>query len=151
MEQGVNKYKDFQVQFLLAGVHLSGQDLFKNSYQLRSIRNHWRQYHNQPEISNIFPIQAFDGTHNPEIEMRAISVKKTEPEGVCEYPDFTVWVPEFDIDRMVHDHAIAKGMQSMRLRFTENMSKPRTIYDFGNELKPGLLATDVLCFADLVE
>ena len=150
MQKGVNTYKNFHVQFLLAGVHPSGQDLLRKSYQLRSVQNHWRQCAGLPNINNIFPIQAFDGTNNPGLDMHPKCVRKTEPGGIYEYPDFTVTVPHFDIDRIVHAHAIAKGLQAMRLRFTENMSKPIVIYDFGNEEKLGLMVTHVLCFNDLV-
>lgn len=149
MSIGTNKFEDYLIQFLVAGVYLNGL-MFKNEvYKYRRIANYWNRLKDRPILPNPFPYGAGD---NSSIEREDTSVKRILPisnrAAVFSFDDFTYRKPvdpDFDI---IERFAVAKTQQAIRLRF--NDSKKRIVYVWGNYFLPSLLVTDVMLEDDLL-
>jgi len=144
MKVGVNTYAGFTVQFLMSSVYMSSYQIAEASYKIRMVSNYWRRKEGLDPLNNITP-QADQG-----INMVPIPVRKIEPDGVFEYPDITLMVPEEKYARMAYDKNMGKSQQAIRIRFTANPEYRKVVYIFGNYNFPSLLVTKTVLFDDIV-
>lgn len=149
MSIGTNKFEDYLVQFLIAGVYLNGV-MFKDAvYRYRKIANFWNRLKDRPIIPNPYP---YGAGNDSTIERESIAVKRILPisnkAAIFSFDDFDYRKPanpDFDV---IERFAIAKTQQAIRLRF--NDTRKRIVYILGNYFLPSLLITDVILEDDLL-
>lgn len=144
MKVGVNTFAGFTVQFMVCAVYMSGEQIAQGAYNIQFIENWWRAKDDLPPISNILP-QPGQG-----IAMTTIPVRKIEPDGIYEYPNISLMVPERTLERLVYDKNIGKSQQSMRIRFTSNPERRKVVYIFGNYNFPSMLITKTTLLDDVI-
>ena len=146
---GTNKFSDYLIQFLVAGVYLNAKMFKHEVFKLKNITNFWNRLNDRPVEPNPFP---FDIGDNASIARERKPVKRILPvnnrAGLFEYPDFTYGYPanpDFDI---IERFAISKTQQALRLRFNDD--RERKIYVFGNYCLPSFLITETVLEDDIL-
>lgn len=144
MKVGVNTYAGFTIQFLVCSVYMSGYQIAESAYRSRLIVNYWRGQEGLPYIQNIVPREGQSVSCVP------IPVRKIEPDGVYEYPDIQLMVPEEKYNRMAYNKNLGKSQQAVRIRFTSNPENRKKVYIFGNYNLPSMLITKTVLFDDIL-
>ena len=146
---GTNKFEDYQIQFLVAGVYRNGQQLKHEVYKLRSIANFWNRLNGRPLIPNPYPFGVGD---EASIEREEEPVRRILPinnrAAVFAYDDFKYRRPANPDYNIIEKFAIAKTQQAIRLRFNDD--RLRIVYVFGNYFLPSFLVTDSTLEDDLI-
>lgn len=149
MSVGTNKYEDCDVQFLIAGVYLSGKHFHDQAFKLKEMANYWNRVRGRPSLSNFFH---YDLGEQAGIERQPEPVYRIESvmgHGyVFKYPEFSYYSPKETFKFLAERFAISKTQQSLRLRY--NCNSERTTYIFGNYFLPSFLITDSVLEEDLL-
>ncbi len=148
MAVGTNEFEEFDVQFLVCGVTMSGADFAEQIYILKTVENYWNHLYERPLVSNLPP----DGDRDRSLTWAAHPVQKVMEvngeAGVYEFPQFKCWEPNGDdYETLIHEYNIARTQQAIRLRFKDG--KERTVYVFGNLPLPSMLVNDVMVEDDI--
>lgn len=156
MAVGVNDWEDCNIQFLLAGVFMSGYQFEREIWGLKTIDNYWLRSADRPLIGNIFPGDEKDSrglAREPEPVKKILQVGGRA--GVYEFDQkegekyiFSYWAPQYHYARLVEQYNIARTQQSIRLRFKDQALKH--VYVFGNYFLPSMLITDIVLEDDLL-
>lgn len=149
MKPGVNSFEHMTVQFLFASVHLNAADLIEEEYKMLIVENYYRRRAGLLELSVTYPKEAIKDRKGG-VPTKFVPVRKTEMDGVFEYPDFVVPIPDRKYQRWAEQHAVGQGQQAWRIRYKEGMIKRKVLYDFSNQWKPGLLYTEVKTFDQII-
>jgi len=146
---GTNKFEDYLIQFLVAGVYLNAYMFKQEVFRLKSISNFWNRVNDRPIDPNPFPSDIGD---NASIPREREPIKRILPinnrAAIFEYPDFTYVFPADPDYNIIEKFAIAKTQQAIRLRF--NDQRKRDIFVFGNYFLPSFLITNSVLEDDLL-
>ena len=144
MERGTNKWKDYDVQFILASVNFTGKEYYQNKYIYTMAWNHHQRMEGHDEISNPFPYDAFEPTSEDKLISAAIEaepVERLEYENGrvvrVRYPQFFNYPPQNELFRLDYQMNIGAFQQSNRMRFDDQ--KGRSVYFFGNQNMDGII------------
>lgn len=138
---GTNKFEDYLVQFLIAGVYHNGKKFKDAIFKYRSITNFWNRLKDRPIEPNMFPYGVGNSATIPREEepvRRILPINNKA--AVFTYPDFTYRKPANPDYNIIERFAIAKTQQAIRLRFNDD--RKRVVYVFGNYFLPSFLVTE---------
>lgn len=149
MSKGVNKWKDFDVQFLMAGRYAHGGEYMKDTYEYKSVYNHFLYREGKSTISNPYPVGMKNSVSLPVwrdeesgeqgVPVRRIEKTKDGKGVIREYKDFKVYPPAELWANLCFQYNAGETQQAIRLRFDDK--KPRTVYILGNMNLPNVLVT----------
>ncbi len=146
---GTNKFSDYLIQFLVAGVYLNATMFKHEVFKLKSIGNFWNRMNDRPIDPNPYP---YDIGDNASIARNTEPVKRILPvnnrAAIFEYKDFMYSYPADPDYDIIERYVIAKSQQAIRLRF--NDSRQRKVIIFGNYFLPSFLITDSVLEDDLL-
>lgn len=141
MMVGTNKFEDYEVQFLLAGVYMNALQLRQAVFKLKSISNFWNRLRDRPLEPNTYP---YGVSETSTVERKEVEVRRVLPVGnkgaEFELEGFKNWLPEDPDQRIIEKFAIAKTQQAIRLRF--NDGRLRIVYIFSNMFLKTFLVTN---------
>lgn len=147
MQPGTNKYRETQVQFLLASVHLTHEQIALQVWQRKNIRNFWRLRDNKQALLN--PFDYTEGTMTRPRRLRLMS-KTSNKVILAEFPTYRQSVPN-DVDRRTaYSSAVGKTQQGIRIRFYAGQKEAHTVYDFTGHDFPGFAYTDVIPASEIL-
>ena len=139
-EKGTNAYKDYQVQFLLAGLHYSEDMIAEEVYQYKNILNYWNRYYEKPLIPNPKPVPGKNQRN-----MEKVNVRKVHKIGrtcaLFEYPDCNDYESTDPYCHIIEKLAAGESLQGCRLRPSPDF--PVITWIIGKMPMPNLLITDV--------
>lgn len=136
MDKGTNKYANFGVQFLQAGVYFTGYQYEHAIYQYKTAANYYKEKYGLPLVTNVFPYEATmaTGTALEKDCVTRIEYIDDKHAGLFEYPEFPIYLPSNSWHRMIYEYNVAKTQQAIRVRF---LSGKRTIvYVLSNSFLP---------------
>lgn len=149
MSIGTNKFEDCDVQFLVAGVYLSGRDFHMQSYKFRVMANYWNRIRNRPTLPNFFHYGVGAGADIERIEEPVYRIEAINNHCyVFKYPDFKYFRPVETFHWLAEKYMIAKTQQSLRLRY--NNDREKITYVFGKYFFPSFLITDSVLEEELL-
>jgi hypothetical protein len=145
MTVGTNAYEDFNVQFMLASVHLSANDHIIEEYHLKVAMNYYRRLNGQHEMLNPYPSAAFEGKPC-EIEIDFAPITKVETTGVYAYDSFNIPIPKNAYHKLSYYQAVGSSQQTDRIRYFPGMPVRRIVENLSNLPMPGLANTEIKLF-----
>lgn len=149
MAKGLNKWKEFDVQFLLAGRYSTGKEYLEDSYRYKAVSNYYRtknglQFENNPYYQEL--------KHDASIPHREEVIRRVEKINgigvVVEYPDFKIFQPEAYWPLLCYLYNSGETAQADRLR--PDNSKPRKVYILGNLNLPNKLITKSILLSEFL-
>jgi hypothetical protein len=142
MSVGTNAYADYDVQMILAGVHLDGKRIPTEAYRIKSIMNYWNRRKGRREINNIFPAES----DKYGIDKTWEEVTKIHPDGLFKY-NVLAPVPKRRFERMVHNLDRGRTQQAIRIirPYTgkSKSTRKKTVIIAGNMSLPSYMITEV--------
>lgn len=146
MDKGTNKYADYDIQFLLAGVYYTGNQYLLESYKYKQVSNYYRLKHGSPPIYN----RRVESEEMISVGWESHPIERIEPyltggAKVC-YTLLKSSYPKDSWHQLCQSYNIAKTQQAMRIRFTPD--KPRYVYLLTDMFFPGFLITDSIFLSD---
>lgn len=149
MAKGVNKWKEFDVQFLMAGRYSTGKEYLEDVYKYKAVYNHYRMVNGLTTENNPYYPALLREASIPVREGTVRRIEKINGVGmVVEYPDFKTWVPEDSWHNLCHLYNAGETQQADRLR--PDALKPRTVYILGNLNLPNKLITNSIMLSDFL-
>lgn len=150
MDKGTNAYKEYDAQFLLAGVNFTGGLYQLEAYKYKTVANYYNHKNGYSQLPNVFPygINFGASVSNEKCPVRRIEAIGNHG-GVFEYEDFDIYPPDDKWHQMIYDHNVANTQQAIRLRFEKD--KPRRVYVMTNFFLPSFLVTKSIMLKDFLQ
>ncbi len=150
MSKGVNTYKDYDVQFLLAGRYSIGRDYMMDIYRYKTVTNFYNRKNNNPEISNPYPVDISDFSSVPIEEQKIRRIEKSGGQGyIYEYEDFNIFTPSEYWAGLCYEYNVNETQQAIRLRF--DSSKARKVYILNNYNLPSMMITKSIMLSEFLQ
>lgn len=155
LSKGTNKYKDFDMQFLIAGRYSLGKEFVENTYKFKTVSNYSLSKQNKEQYSNIYPYAVTTSTSVPiyKDSVRRIEYIDSKSCGEYQYSDFNIYPPKGDTPdgywyRLLYEYNVAETQQAIRIRFSKD--KPKKVYIFSNYNLPGIVVSKSIMFKDFI-
>lgn len=139
ISKGINRFSNYDVQFLLANILPMPEDYFKTAYKYIQVANHYRIKNGLDTIPVPTGVEDIKTTYE--------AIERIEDGFVVEYPQFKIRKPVKSNDindisywhRLIYEYHVGNVQQALRVRLTPD--KPRTIYVLNNVPLPSTLIT----------
>lgn len=159
MQKGVNDYKDYDAQFLLAGRYYRGIDYYLDTYKYKAINNYIRKKEGKDELNNPYPADIEENISIPRKEDEndpnkfGEVVKRIEQinnrGGIFEYEAFRNYPPKYFWHRQCYEYNKAETQQAIRLRF--DSTKARKVWILNNYNLPSIIVTKSILYQDFLK
>lgn len=153
--KGTNKYKDYDIQFLIAGKYSLGKEFIEDTYKYKTVANYSRSKKNRSPYNNIYPTDIDTATSIPIVGevVRRVEYIDSDSCGEFQYKDFKVYPPRADTPegywyRLLYDYNVAETQQAIRIRFSED--KGKKVYVFSNYNLPGIVISNSIMLKDFL-
>lgn len=138
IQKGVNKYAEFDSQYLMANIIFMPDDYYKLAYEYIQVTNYYLRKRGEESI----PIPSFDF-----LKTSFESITRCEGKFILQYPQFQTRKPAKSNDiknpqywyRLIYEMVVGEVQQAIRVRLTPD--KPRKITILNNLPLPSTMIT----------